>query len=134
MCPWMPGADDFLEAFGSLGYKDPSSASAKRKRRGKGGGKLPDQQTPFTGPMPQLAHLTLLLRLLDPICRLQVRGSGALSIFLRAADMSFHKTPQVCKQRALSAQHDMVRPQVCSHSMAECKISCSLWDTLLSSD
>ena len=81
MCPWMPGADDFLEAFGSLGYKDPSSASAKRKRRGTGGGKLPDQQTPFTGPMPQLSHLTLLLRLLDPICRLQVRGNGALSIF-----------------------------------------------------
>ena len=121
MCQWMPGADDFLEAFASLGYKDPSSASAKRKRRGKGGGKLSHQQTPFTGPMPQLGHLTLLLRLLDPICRLQVRDNGALSIFLPAADTSFHKTPQPCEQRALSAQPDMVRPQVCSHSMANSK-------------
>ncbi len=70
VCAWMPGADDFLEGFAKLGYRVPS-ASSKRKRGAKAG-KPVTQQAPYSGPLPQLAHLTHLLRLLGPICEAQV--------------------------------------------------------------
>lgn len=69
---WMPGADDFLEAFVALGYRAPSGPIAKKKRGAKGASKAPAEQAPYSGPLPQLLHFTLLLRLLGPICRAKV--------------------------------------------------------------
>ena len=69
----MPGADDFLEAFLALGYRAPSNPAPSKRRRGaKGGSQALSQQAPYLGPLPQLAHLTRLLRLLGPVCNAQV--------------------------------------------------------------
>lgn len=73
VCKWMPGADDFLEAVVKLGYRVPSMIPTSKRRRGaKGASKALTQQAPYSGPLPQLAHLTCLLRLLGPICDAQV--------------------------------------------------------------
>ena len=72
VCKWMPGADDFLEAFSGLGYRAPGCVRPKKASCSKGAGNAADQPAAYAGPWPQLTHLRLLLRLLGPICRAQV--------------------------------------------------------------
>lgn len=72
VCKWIPAADDFLEALKTLGYRVPHSASSKRKRGARGDSTALTHQASYSGPLPQLAHLTLLLRLLCPLCEAQV--------------------------------------------------------------
>ena len=72
ICLWMPGANDFLEAFTGLGYRAPGSARPKKTRGTKGASNAAEQPAAYSGPWPQLTHLRLLLRLLVPICRAKV--------------------------------------------------------------
>ena len=81
----MPGADDFLEALVKLGYRVPSMAASSKQKRGAKAGKALTQQAPYSGPLPQLAHLTYLLRLLGPICEAQVMPRAHRSLLLAQA-------------------------------------------------
>ncbi len=81
----MPGADDFLEALVKLGYRVPSMAASSKRKRGAKAGKALTQQAPYSGPLPQLAHLTYLLRLLGPICEAQVMPRAHRSLLLAQA-------------------------------------------------